>query len=62
MCWAVLAFFGFLLWALTQQPDTLQALIITPMWFVALGIAVGIGIYVLSRVVRRIWSGQAKAS
>lgn len=30
--------------------------------FVALGIAVCIGVYVLSRVVRRIWSGQAKAS
>jgi D-serine/D-alanine/glycine transporter len=39
MCWAVLAFFGFLLWALTQQPDTLQALMVTPVWFVALGVA-----------------------
>jgi len=39
MCWAVLVFFGFILWALTQQPDTLQALIVTPVWFVALGIA-----------------------
>jgi len=39
MCWAVLAFFGFILWALTQQPDTLQALLVTPLWFVALGLA-----------------------
>ncbi len=39
MCWAVLAFFGFLLWALTQQPDTLEALLVTPVWFAALGLA-----------------------
>ena len=39
MCWAVLVFFAFILWALTQQPDTLQALLVTPVWFVALGIA-----------------------
>ena len=39
MCWAVLAFFGFLLWALTQRPDTLEALLVTPVWFVVLGIA-----------------------
>ena len=39
MCWAVLAFFVFILWALTQQADTLQALLVTPVWFVALGIA-----------------------
>jgi D-serine/D-alanine/glycine transporter len=39
MCWAVLAFFAFLLWALTQRPDTLQALIVTPVWFVLLGLA-----------------------
>ena len=38
MCWLVLAFFGFILWALTQQPATLQALLVTPVWFVALGI------------------------
>ena len=39
MCWAVLVFFVFILWALTQQPDTLQALLVTPAWFIALGIA-----------------------
>lgn len=39
MCWVVLAFFGFLIWALTQQADTLQALIVTPVWFAALGVA-----------------------
>lgn len=39
MCWAVLAFFGFLLWALTQQADTLQALYVTPVWFIILGVA-----------------------
>ena len=39
MCWAVLAFFVFILWALTQQPDTLQALLLTPLWFVGLGVA-----------------------
>ena len=39
MCWAVLAFFAFLIWALTQQADTLQALLVTPLWFAALGVA-----------------------
>ncbi|MDI9915210.1 D-serine/D-alanine/glycine transporter [Rhodococcus sp. IEGM 1379] len=39
MCWVVLAFFVFILWALTTKDDTLQALIVTPIWFVALGIA-----------------------
>lgn len=39
MCWAVLAFFGFLIWALTQQADTLQALLVTPVWFAVLGVA-----------------------
>ncbi|MCJ0905291.1 D-serine/D-alanine/glycine transporter [Rhodococcus sp. ARC_M6] len=39
MCWVVLAFFVFILWALTTKEDTLQALIVTPIWFVALGIA-----------------------
>lgn len=39
MCWAVLAFFGFILWALTQQADTRQALMVTPVWFLALGVA-----------------------
>ena len=39
MCWAVLAFFAFLIWALTQQADTLQALLVTPVWFAILGVA-----------------------
>ena len=39
MCWVVLAFFGFILWALTQQADTLQALLVTPVWFIVLGVA-----------------------
>ena len=39
MCWVVLAFFVFILWALTTKDDTLQALVVTPIWFVALGIA-----------------------
>ncbi|MGJ3558185.1 amino acid permease [Streptomyces sp. INA 01156] len=39
MCYVVLAFFAFLVWALTQKEDTLQALLVTPVWFVILGIA-----------------------
>ncbi|MEU2980557.1 D-serine/D-alanine/glycine transporter [Streptomyces hirsutus] len=39
MCYVVLAFFAFLIWALTQKEDTLQALLVTPVWFVILGIA-----------------------
>ena len=38
MPYVVLAFFGFILWALTTQADTLAALLFTPIWFVALGI------------------------
>ncbi|GGG45285.1 D-serine/D-alanine/glycine transporter [Kocuria dechangensis] len=38
MPYVVLAFFGFVLWALTTQPDTLIALALTPLWFVVLGI------------------------
>jgi D-serine/D-alanine/glycine transporter len=38
MPYVVLAFFGFIIWALTTQPDTLMALVFTPIWFVALGI------------------------
>ena len=29
MCWVVLAFFVFILWALTTKDDTLQALLVT---------------------------------
>lgn len=39
MCWVVLAFFVFLVWAFTQKSDTLQALLVTPVWFIVLGIA-----------------------
>jgi D-serine/D-alanine/glycine transporter len=39
MVWVVFAFFAFVLWALTTQPDTLTALVITPVWFVILGVA-----------------------
>ncbi|MET0885410.1 MAG: D-serine/D-alanine/glycine transporter, partial [Mycetocola sp.] len=38
MVWAVFAFFAFVLWALTTQPDTFLALLVTPVWFVLLGI------------------------
>ncbi len=38
MPYVVLAFFGFIIWALTTQADTLMALVFTPIWFVALGI------------------------
>ncbi|WP_440103728.1 D-serine/D-alanine/glycine transporter [Glutamicibacter mishrai] len=38
MPYVVLAFFGFILWALTTQPDTLVALLVTPIWFIALGL------------------------
>ena len=34
----VFAFFAFILWALAQQADTAQALLITPVWFVLLGV------------------------
>ncbi len=39
MCWVVLAFFGFLIWALTQEEDTFKALLVMPCWFGALGVA-----------------------
>lgn len=34
----VLAFFAFVLWALTTQADTLMALLATPLWFLAVGV------------------------
>ena len=37
MVWVVFAFFAFVLWALTTQPDTLLALLVTPVWFLVLG-------------------------
>jgi len=39
MVYVVFAFFLFLIWALTTQPDTLIALLVTPIWFVILVIA-----------------------
>ncbi|NBE56457.1 D-serine/D-alanine/glycine transporter [Streptomyces boluensis] len=39
MCYVVFAFFAFLLWALTQETDTLQALLVTPAWFLILAVA-----------------------
>ncbi|MFD1377721.1 D-serine/D-alanine/glycine transporter [Micrococcus antarcticus] len=36
MPYVVLAFFGFILWALTTQTDTLMAMAITPIWFLIL--------------------------
>lgn len=38
MCWIVLAFFVFIIVLLTREADTLQALLVTPVWFVILGI------------------------
>lgn len=35
----VFAFFAFVLWALTQQPDTAMAMMVTPVWFVLLAVA-----------------------
>lgn len=34
----VFAFFAFILWALAQKEDTAQALFITPVWFILLGV------------------------
>ncbi|WP_416418184.1 D-serine/D-alanine/glycine transporter [Paenarthrobacter aromaticivorans] len=39
MVWVVFAFFAFVLWTLTTQPDTFAALLATPLWFVILGVA-----------------------
>jgi D-serine/D-alanine/glycine transporter len=39
MCWVCLAFFAFVLWLLTLQPDTRQALLASPVWFVLLAVA-----------------------
>ena len=39
MVWVVFAFFAFVLWTLTTQPDTLAALLVTPVWFIMLGAA-----------------------
>lgn len=39
MCYAVLAFFVFVIILLTLQQDTLRALILTPIWFIVLFVA-----------------------
>ena len=38
MCWVCMAFFAFVLVLLTREDDTRQALIVTPLWFIALGL------------------------
>ncbi|MDO4918236.1 amino acid permease [Kocuria sp.] len=39
MCWVVLAFFAFLVWALSTDPDTATSLIAFPVWIIALCVA-----------------------
>jgi D-serine/D-alanine/glycine transporter len=38
MCWAVLAFFAFVIWTLTTNPETAVALAWFPLWFVVLAV------------------------
>ena len=38
MCWVCLAFFAFVIVLLTLETDTRQALMVTPIWFVILGL------------------------
>ena len=38
MCWVCMAFFAFVIVLLTLQEDTRQALTVTPLWFILLGI------------------------
>ncbi len=38
MCWTCLVFFAFVLVLLTLQPDTRQALMVTPLWFIILAV------------------------
>ncbi len=38
MCWVVLAFFAIVLYLLTLEKDTLEALTFTPLWFIMLGL------------------------
>lgn len=38
MCWVCMAFFAFVLVLLTLEDDTRRALIVTPLWFIALGL------------------------
>jgi D-serine/D-alanine/glycine transporter len=41
MCWACLVFFVFVLWLLTLQADTREALLASPIWFAILAVAYG---------------------
>ncbi|OBI85439.1 amino acid permease [Mycobacterium asiaticum] len=36
MCWAILAFFGFVIWTLSTEPDTAVGMMWFPAWFVLL--------------------------
>ncbi|XPE37923.1 hypothetical protein ACNKHS_25315 [Shigella flexneri] len=38
MCWVCMAFFVFVVVLLTLEHDTRQALLVTPLWFIALGL------------------------
>lgn len=38
MCWVCMAFFAFVIVLLTLEDDTRQALMVTPLWFVVLGV------------------------
>jgi D-serine/D-alanine/glycine transporter len=38
MCWVCMAFFAFVIVLLTLEQDTRQALMVTPLWFVVLGV------------------------
>ena len=38
MCWVCMVFFVFVLVLLTLEDDTRQALIVTPLWFIVLGL------------------------
>ncbi|MDU3158765.1 MAG: D-serine/D-alanine/glycine transporter, partial [Hafnia alvei] len=38
MCWVCLAFFGFVIVLITLEAATRQALMVTPIWFVILGL------------------------
>ncbi|MBP6115736.1 MAG: D-serine/D-alanine/glycine transporter [Neisseriaceae bacterium] len=49
MCWVVLAFFAAVLGLLSLEPDTREALIYTPLWFILLGLC-----YILVRRNRRL--------
>ena len=38
MCWVCMAFFAFVLVLLTLEADTREALMVTPIWFIVLGL------------------------